>query len=338
MIHTQTNSMATIYAVALIGLLAVIFAVVLTAAKIIEIIGKWKVFSKAGKKGWSSLIPFFNSYVLSQIVWNNGWMFLLGLIPLGGILYNILTSVKLAKTFRKGNGFAVGLVLLYPFFLLALGFSKKSEYQGPVKSGKKATIISSAIMGIGYILLIVLIATVSILFGSKSVNANCYDNYAEADTYMNSRIVLDNGFAATEIPFFSNEDTHLAQSSATGMESGVYVSTTYLSDENVNAETVVMEKVKEELLFLNPQYYDQVAEENIISGNDWAVQKIHYNHIVDGAEYPGFTIIKSEIVAGYPLVVKISYDNYSYNDDTTEVLSDVLSKYKIMQITANEKE
>lgn len=46
----------------------------------LSIAGKWMIFSKAGKKGWTSLIPFYNRYVMFKLTWGNGWLFLIPMI------------------------------------------------------------------------------------------------------------------------------------------------------------------------------------------------------------------------------------------------------------------
>ena len=42
----------------------------------------WKVFEKTNNKGWKALVPGYNSYILSKITFNNGWLFLLKYIPI----------------------------------------------------------------------------------------------------------------------------------------------------------------------------------------------------------------------------------------------------------------
>lgn len=77
--YTGVATMATAMLV-VIG----VFAVIGLACLALFIVGEWKVFKKAGYEGWISLVPFYNTYTLSKIVWGNGWLFLLCLIPVGG--------------------------------------------------------------------------------------------------------------------------------------------------------------------------------------------------------------------------------------------------------------
>jgi hypothetical protein len=88
---------------------------------IASIVGLWKIFEKAGLEGWKSIIPLYNSYCLFKITWGNGWFFLLCFIPIVNIVIYIMTMNKLAKSFDKGVGYTIGLVLLAPIFIILLG-------------------------------------------------------------------------------------------------------------------------------------------------------------------------------------------------------------------------
>jgi len=91
----------------------------------------WKVFEKAGKPGWASLIPIYNVIVLLEIVGKPLWWILpLILCPCINLILAILICVSLAKSFGQGAGFAIGLFLLPPIFTLILGFGDY-RYVGP---------------------------------------------------------------------------------------------------------------------------------------------------------------------------------------------------------------
>ena len=62
------------------SMLAIIMLPALAVA-IVTIIGMWKLFEKAGYDGWKAIIPFYNSYILTEISGQNGWMFLLMFVP-----------------------------------------------------------------------------------------------------------------------------------------------------------------------------------------------------------------------------------------------------------------
>lgn len=113
-----------------LGIIALI-GLPLTLA-VFTIIAYWKMYKKAGKAGWASIVPFYHDYVLCEIAGMNGWMFLLSLVPVANIVLAILVCKNLAKAFGKGTGYILGLLFLNPFFVLPLGFGK-DIYTKPVK-------------------------------------------------------------------------------------------------------------------------------------------------------------------------------------------------------------
>lgn len=105
----------------------------MTVIYVLLIIAMWKIFTKAGKPGWASIIPIYNIVVMFQIIGLNPWLLLLYLIPVVNfvvaIVFSIMQASRLSKAFGKGTGFALGLFFLNPIFLLMLGFGD-SKYIG----------------------------------------------------------------------------------------------------------------------------------------------------------------------------------------------------------------
>ena len=120
---------------------------------ILQIIANWNIFNKAGEAGWKSLIPIYGDYVSYKIAWQTSyfWLnFILGillsyvsnanlnesmflsliviLLKIALTVINIMYCVKLARAFGRGIGFAIGLILLQPIFLLILGFGSDQYY------------------------------------------------------------------------------------------------------------------------------------------------------------------------------------------------------------------
>lgn len=116
---------------------ASVFALILV---VIMIVANWKIFTKAGKPGWASIVPFYNMYTLFEVAGMNGWMFLLLLVPIVNIVMAITVYINLAKAFGQSGAFAVGLILLNPIFSLILAFGK-AQYvgAGDTKTGNVAT-------------------------------------------------------------------------------------------------------------------------------------------------------------------------------------------------------
>ena len=144
-----------------IGIFAIIYYILL-------IVAEWKIFKKAGEAGWKSLIPIYNTYIIYKISGIKAWFWYLLVVSIGcyvvatingGIQYNenmeissstsmlaifaavfntvfaaivsIYANYRLAKVFKKGIGFTLGLIFLPNIFTLILGF-------GSAKYDKKA--------------------------------------------------------------------------------------------------------------------------------------------------------------------------------------------------------
>ena len=104
--------------------------VVYLAVIVIEIAALWQIFEKAGQPGWAAIIPIYNAYVLLKIVGRPVWWLLLFFIPLVNVIVEIVVANDLSKSFGRGVGFTVGLVLLGPIFIPILGFGS-ARYTGP---------------------------------------------------------------------------------------------------------------------------------------------------------------------------------------------------------------
>ncbi|AFD05810.1 DUF5684 domain-containing protein [Solitalea canadensis] len=113
-----------------VGAAVGLFSLVYLAIVILVIASMWKVFSKAGKPGWASIIPIYNIIVLLEITGRPLWWIVLMLIPFVNIIVAIIVMIDLAKSFGKGTGFGIGLILLGFIFFPILGFGD-ATYQGP---------------------------------------------------------------------------------------------------------------------------------------------------------------------------------------------------------------
>ena len=144
--------------VGVLASLIMVFAVIAAIGSLIYVICRWRIFTKAGEKGWKALIPYYATYTEYSITWIGilGIVMLL-LFPVSGYLTStyevaslmyiigtvlgLVASVigfmqfhKLSRAFGHGFGFTLGLIFLNPIFMLILAFGK-SQYVGPaVKS------------------------------------------------------------------------------------------------------------------------------------------------------------------------------------------------------------
>ena len=69
------------------------------ACAVIAIIAWWKLFEKAGEKGWKAIIPVYNTYILFKICGIKNWFWaFLGVSIFASILTTIDTPVAQTGT------------------------------------------------------------------------------------------------------------------------------------------------------------------------------------------------------------------------------------------------
>jgi len=84
------------------GIIGLTILLPLLAAVIAVVISTWKIFRKAGEKGWKSLIPFYDSLTLFRItgkpVW---WIVPIVVVPVCALAVFIYWAVLNFDTFRN---------------------------------------------------------------------------------------------------------------------------------------------------------------------------------------------------------------------------------------------
>ncbi len=106
---------------------------------IFYIVAVWKVFSKAGKPGWASLIPFYSLYILLKIGGKPGWWLVLFLIPFVNIYAYFSMSIGIAKAFNRSTLFGVAVLGFFQLIgYMIIGFGKSSYTPGTLPGSKAA--------------------------------------------------------------------------------------------------------------------------------------------------------------------------------------------------------
>lgn len=125
---TYTTTSSDLGAVAVVIWLIVIL--VMLAVGIFMAIAMWRIFTKAGKPGWASLVPIYNMVVMMQIVGRPEWQVVLMFLPFAHIYISIVLPLDLAKSFGKTAGFGV-LMLFFPAIMYPILAFGSSRYVGP---------------------------------------------------------------------------------------------------------------------------------------------------------------------------------------------------------------
>lgn len=107
--------------------------IILTIIALILIhIGLWKLFIKAGRPGWESLIPIYKEIIIAnKIVGRPKWWGFLLLIPIVNIFIFFGLYLDLIKAFGKRRFWENAAVVLFPFIVLPLwGNDAQVKYLG----------------------------------------------------------------------------------------------------------------------------------------------------------------------------------------------------------------
>ena len=161
--NTATSNEAA-FAGGFLGGMFTVFLIFSIIWAILLIVAGWKIFEKAGEKGWKILIPVYNVYILFKLIGMKTWFWTLliasivagllagvagfdtqniqnnsftGMNLFAGIVYILVVAfsfvvavcsyVRLSRVFGHGILFAIGLIFLSGIFMMILGFGR-SKY------------------------------------------------------------------------------------------------------------------------------------------------------------------------------------------------------------------
>lgn len=125
----DSDAFAALFVLAFYGVYFAIIGIIM----IVSVISNWFLFKKAGYDGWKALIPYYNSWILSELSLGNGVYMLITFVPVIGLVFSYYWLYKICVSFGKDIGFTIGYMFLHPVFALILAFDK-SQYIGPTKN------------------------------------------------------------------------------------------------------------------------------------------------------------------------------------------------------------
>ena len=110
----------------LVGILFNIFQAII----IITYVSLWRIFRKAGKKGWHALIPIYNLVIMCDIIKRDRAWVLLFFIPLFNLIALGTIANGMTRVFGRSPAFSVGLFFLPFIFYPILAFGKNKYIHG----------------------------------------------------------------------------------------------------------------------------------------------------------------------------------------------------------------
>lgn len=81
-----------------------------TVISVLLIVCNWKMFMKAGEKGWAAIIPIYNFIIMTKIAMGRKVYALLMLVPIVNVVFMIVLSFKYYKLF---GGTAMALITMF---------------------------------------------------------------------------------------------------------------------------------------------------------------------------------------------------------------------------------
>ena len=97
----------------------------------VYLFGWWRAFEKAGRPGWTCIVPVYNILVVLSIAGRPAWWIALLLLPPVNIAVALVMWIDFAAVYGRGLWFALGLWFppTNPLLMLYLGASD-IEYEG----------------------------------------------------------------------------------------------------------------------------------------------------------------------------------------------------------------
>ncbi|MGF7010642.1 hypothetical protein M2146_001166 [Lachnospiraceae bacterium PF1-22] len=333
-----------------------VYVIFMLAVIIISTVAFWKLYEKAGIPGWKIFIPFYNQYLLYQILWGNGWYFLLTFIPLGGLVFQISSMFRMAKAFGKETGFGFGLLFLSIIFLPILAFGD-AEYRGP-ETPRKGLIVAAGVLGGLYVILYVILAAIGL---GSAVGESLRDTMAQTEALRTEQetnplerdwedewnekqkareqdsdlkfttVSLENSSGITkDVKVIDNlimEQGNAASSGDKGINTTVMLTDMPSSQQEDAFKEYVSNMVG--LYEGTDSYQNMVTSEITKTKSGKLYCEVTYDYYALDTAYPCLLVFSAEDVDGYVLVTLISMDSSIGQEDLENNLYKTLTEYDL---------
>lgn len=120
------------------------------AIQVLHYLATWKLYEKAGRKGWEAAVPVYNAVVLMKIIDRPTWWTILLFIPIINLILFPVIWVEIAKAFgKKEVSQAVLAVVSLGFYNFYLNYVDKNLTYIPNKNHAfKDTFVSSLLFAV----------------------------------------------------------------------------------------------------------------------------------------------------------------------------------------------
>ncbi len=99
------------------------------AVQVIHALGTWKLYVKAGRKAWESIVPIYNAIVLMQIINRPKWWVILLFIPIINLLMFPIVWIETIRSFGRNSRQDTWLVVLtLGFYIYYVNYALDVKY------------------------------------------------------------------------------------------------------------------------------------------------------------------------------------------------------------------
>lgn len=125
---------------AVFGAAGVVYFVAMVVVAVISIVSMWRLFTKAGKPGWASIVPVYSDIVRLEIagrpLW---WVLLMMFVPFFNIWVSIVASIDFVRSYQRSGWWVAFMAFIPVVAYPMLAFSNKTQYRGPIAAGRAET-------------------------------------------------------------------------------------------------------------------------------------------------------------------------------------------------------
>lgn len=90
------------------------------------------LYRKGGRHGWEVFVPFYCYYVMCDMVYGDGWLFIIRFIPIPAIrtIFSLYTLYQFSKLYGCGTVMALGCTFFPYIFMPILAWGNGHSYIG----------------------------------------------------------------------------------------------------------------------------------------------------------------------------------------------------------------
>ena len=134
--YESSSSMTPAESTAMAGFM-MLYWVVMLVLIVVTVVSMWKLFTKAGKPGWASIVPIYNNIVQLEIAGRPAWwVLLIMLVPFFNVWVSVVSMIDFVRSYQRSGLWVIGFMLAPVIALPWFAFSSKTQYRGPIAAGR----------------------------------------------------------------------------------------------------------------------------------------------------------------------------------------------------------